>query len=420
MPADIDFGTGLASLLTGFSMGATHTLQQKYAQEQRDKEREKFIQEAHQTKQEDIQAQRDYQDQMQQQEIQARQKQAQDIVGFIAPYISSDSPNPKAAEEIEKEDLLRGWGGVGTQHYGSIVDARKSQPYSYDANGNIVKDENGNPKISNWYERNYSQERTIRHENDPKNNETTEIKARFDPNINLPQMDGGGNPIEIRGKSWKTLVENKGSTGDKISAPRIFSKEAVKNNYKEAMAFETAINKERETIDYLSQHPVSHSETKRNAALKAVSINAKVAQDKYDNYVNMQVPTISKAGQEYIGDGNHPDKGVYLNGIIKGFRDGTFNTHDVNVMLMKYHSMYKERAPSTAYNAETKEEEIQQEQPTKSTVKSKPEIVKEPNPSEPTKPIKGKKKVPNKGDVVSGYKFKGGDPAKQENWEIAK
>ena len=386
----LNFGTGLASLLGGFARGETHNLQQQYAQEQRDEERRKAKEDAERE----------------------RLQRANDIIGFVGKYTTGE-PNPKAEEEIEAEDLRRGWGGIAPQYYGTIAKSKSSQPYKLDGSGNTVYDENNEPVISGWYQPTYKPT-PYGQRADVEANRWIRQEGWYDPNTDKWQTDPNNpdKPLlkETTGEPIK--VKNPNDTKGKGSAPFIFapqSNQYIKNKADRLLSERNNAMKYSQSLgqnpymakDYVSEankvwksmqdetgvktnpetnQPYTQQDA-RNQAVKNISDRgwkkANNLGDDFRELVQSILPNEPRAKKYYDENIKNFNKDDFWKGVVKGYSKGDLDNHDVNVLSNAYLSITGERPSGEYYNVNDKEYEIQ------------PEVAKESKKS--PEPLRAKK-----------------------------
>ena len=402
--AKLNLGTGLASLLTGVAEGTAYNLQQQNAQAIRDKEQEKM----HQQSLQDKENERTRQDEIQKQEQQARMKKVAGGFDFIKQYLDpTKPPNPNAVQDISKYSATQDMDFM--PFYNEAASNLQSQPY-------LSPEQTGAP-TNPWYVPKY-EKRPVGHKGDVQANKMRQYWQYVDPNTGESQKDAKGNPYEEVTNLGNMVETNPNYTG--IGSSKKTLPKPIKNNLERlSKQYTDEVGNARTVSEALQSGKIPGKLFSTPQQVLDFSnkgwMKAEEKRKHFDDYVNQLLPTAPKA-QNYVDEqwsatpkGERPDKDEFRNGVIENYRNNKFDNHDVNLLAYKYLAMYGEFPQGTQYNLQSKEEEIQPE------VKSGKKKVSKT--STETKPLRAKKNVPQVGDVVDGYKFKGGNPAKQENWE---
>ena len=392
---NINFGTGLASLLGGFAKAQANTNNQDWAKEQREEEIRKAERE--------------------------RVQRANDIIGFVGKYTTGE-PNPKAEEEIEAEDLKRGWGGIAPQYYGTIAKAKSSQPYKLNESGNIAYDENNEPIISGWYSPTYKPT-PYGQRADIEANRWIRQEGWYDPIIDKWQTDPNNpdkpllkettgepikvrNPNDVKGKGSSTFIFTPQSNQYiKNKADKLISERNDATKYSQSLGQNPRIAK-----NYISEanklwksmqnndgtiktnpetnQPYTEEDAKQQAVRNISDRYWKKANNLGDDFralIGSILPNNPKAKKYYDENIKNFNKDDFWDGVIKGYSKGELDNHDVNVLSNAYLSITGERPSKEYYNVNDKEFELNPED-IKEEKKSKTKK-EEPAPTIKAKPL---------------------------------
>ena len=463
----INFGTGLASLLGGVAAGGAQNLQQEYAQEQRDKEHEKMRQEQF----EDAKAERTRQDQEQQLEQQQHIKNWDIGSGLINKYLGVESPDPSATLELSKQGNLLGIDLPSI--YNEMAARKESQPYKTDLQGKTIYGKDGLPIKSDWYNQEKAfQKAALPDEYDVRANKHIRRYGKFDPNRNEWMLGADGKPLVTEKQTGEDILEKNNELVEGYGSPIIFTKAVASDFKKKADEINNSWNEAQKRSNDLKTNPVDDMKygTEANkfyqnrpyASQKDLEadMGRPMTKEEVDKWQSGNTPTdnqlksIVRKSYSDLGwrkptrlqrnldseidqviQGSKPVKNVLNNiygeiednkviddkakseifdkAIVDAFDKKEIDTHGVNVLTLKRVATFGTYPPNGIYYNNKKQEF----QPVPEEPKTKVETKKSAREISNQKTLKAKKKIPQVGDVVGGYKFKGGDVSKKSNWE---
>jgi hypothetical protein len=414
----LNFGTGLASLLTGIAKGETHNLQQDYALQQREAKQMRMRELSRQEKSEDAEANRTRQDQEQSLAIQKRIQTVQGAYSKLRSLQSDVLGGKKslidARQEASQHDQENGTGIANDfDQWGSAI---QQEPTLTQSDGTEAE----NPLYVATYK-----PTVIRTEGHPEANQNREIETDVDPKTGKRKPgavervaktyplreknpnNAGYSPYQLPKTTEKQLSTYRKQYTDALDNANIVSKYLSTNSQGNKLVDQEAQRIQTEQDDngispndkdYMNQDQI------RQKAIENVSNigwNKEAEMRTHFNQFLDPIIATHEQADSFVADHENDDKDAYQKAAIDTYKKGDLDAYGLFLVSQKSLGKYRELINPNRYN-ESQQEDMPVQKKSQSTPKTEKKTITK-------KPVKGKL---DKETAREYYQKAGGDKNK--------